>query len=271
MVKTVNTAEHDYWAGPSGRTWIDHQAAMDELLAPVTALLLDRAGTASEQDVLDIGCGTGALSRAFAEMGATVLATDIAEPLLAHAAKLGDGRYETMLADAEVADWPRAFDLAVSRFGVMFFGDPAAAFANIGRGLKPEGRCLFAAWGPFGENPWWARQLEIAADLLGTEATFPDPHGPGPMGLSDRDWAIERFRASGLADVGCETVELRLGGSPGLLAEISPRLGPGARLLRLADADDAARMEYARRVADAFSGYPEGVPAQILLYTARAA
>jgi SAM-dependent methyltransferase len=268
-MKLVNTVERDYWAGPSGRSWIDHQVAMDELLAPVTELLLNRAGDVAGQDVLDIGCGTGALSRAFADAGSRVLATDISEPLLAHAAVLGGGRFETLLADAEVANWPRIFDVALSRFGVMFFADPAAAFANIRRALSPGGRCLFAAWGPFGENPWWARQLEIAADLLGAEAAFPDPHGPGPMGLSDRDWALERVRASGLTGVGCETVDLRLGGSTDLLADISPRVGPGARLLRLAGADEAARTEYARRVSDAFEIYKDGVPARILLYTAR--
>ncbi len=274
MAHQPNASQADYWAGPSGSSWITHEIDMDRLLAPVTRLLLERAGDVRGQDVLDIGCGTGAVSVAFADAGARVLASDISKPLLARTATRAAGRFETCLADAQTADWPRLFDLVVSRFGVMFFADPATAFANIARALRPGGRFLFAAWGPFDENPWWHMPQAIAARHMKISPSRSDPRTPGPMGLSDRDWALRQMRVPGLRDVGCETVDLTLDYSDGAAAagELATRVGPAARVLKMEDASETDRPKVARLIGAELAGY-EGkgtvrIPARLYLYSA---
>ncbi len=275
MNDTPNSDEAAYWAGPSGATWITHETRMDEILSSVVTELLGRAGDVVGSEVLDIGCGTGAVSIAFSEAGARVTANDIAPPFLQRVAERGKGRIDTLLADAQSADWPRTFDLAVSRFGVMFFADPGAAFANIARALKPDGRLLFAAWGPFEDNPWWFVPQSVAARRMGMEPTVPNPHAPGPMGLSDRDWSLDKMRNGGLTDVDCEIVDtaLRQSGDAQAVGELSTQIGPAARVLRLAEASDDDRAFVADQIAGAFKTYEiEGavhIPARLHLFSAR--
>lgn len=277
MAHLPNGSQAEFWAGPSGTSWITHETDMDRLLAPVARLLLERAGDVRGRDVLDVGCGTGAVSLVFSDAGARVLASDISKPLLARTATRAAGQLETVLADAQTADWPRPFDLAVSRFGVMFFADPAQAFANIARALKPGGQWLFAAWGPFYENPWWHMPQAIAADHMKISPSRSDPRAPGPMGLSDREWSLRQMRVPGLSDVDCETVDLTLDYPDGAAAAgaLATRVGPAARVLRLEDASETDRTEVARLIAEELAGYEtEGtvrIPARLHLYSARKA
>lgn len=275
MSSADNTDQADYWAGPSGLSWITHQEEMDSVLASVKDVLLDGAGDVRGLDVLDIGCGAGAVSLAFADAGAKVVASDISEPLLKHAADRGAGRIETLLADAQTATWPRSFDLAVSRFGVMFFSNPAQAFANIAAGLRSGGRMIFAAWGPFDENPWWYMPQQIAARRLGLTPTETDPRAPGPMGLSDKDWALAQMRGPALQDVQCETVDITVNhhGGAGAAGTLATRLGPAARVLNMHDGSEADRAHVAEEISEALSAYTQDgttrIPARLYLYTAR--
>ena len=154
MVDVVNTSEQEFWSGPSGQSWVAHEAVQDEVLSEALSAVMDRVGLSAGARAVDIGCGTGALSVAAAEaFGETgrVLATDISSPMLDRAKdRMRDfPQAGTLLADAESVEWPETgFDAAISRFGVMFFGNPPQAFANISRALKPGGRMVFAAWGP---------------------------------------------------------------------------------------------------------------------------
>ena len=248
---------------------------MDSLLAPAMQVLLDRAGDVTGLDVLDIGCGTGAVSLAFVEAGARVTATDISAQLLDRTAKRGAGRIATFLSDAQTADWPHLVDLAVSRFGVMFFADPVRAFANIAQALKPGGRMLFAAWGPFDENIWWHMPQGIAAARLGVDIASSNPHVPGPMGLADMEWALARLKSPALAEVRCEALDILLDhpGGADAAGDLATRLGPAARVLKLYDATEADRLYVARAIADALTDHVEGdgvrIPARIHLYSAQ--
>ncbi|MEM6384827.1 MAG: class I SAM-dependent methyltransferase [Pseudomonadota bacterium] len=277
MTHVANEEQQDYWSGDNGKSWIADEMVMDGLFVEVVDLLLHRAGAAEGRDILDIGCGTGALSLAFAEAGARVVASDISQPLLARAKERSGGRFETFWGDAQVAVWPRLFDLVVSRFGVMFFEDPVAAFANISKALKPDGRLLLAAWGAFEENVWWSRQRDIAREMLGIESVSPDPYVPGPMGLSDADWGVEKMQRAGLVDTECHPIEvfLRFPGTSELVGQQALKIGFGARLLRMHDAMGTLGGAYAARVTDAFREFEtEGqtrVPAMINLYMGRAA
>jgi len=281
MTDGPNAMQADYWSGPSGMSWIDREQEMDVTFSEITALILETAGLAPGEGVVDIGCGTGALSLAAAEAvgeGGHVLATDISAPLLARAAARAAGydQVETLLADAEVADWRGAvFDAAISRFGVMFFANPPAAFANIARALKPGGRIVFAAWGPLAENPWWTIPQRIASARLGSPPTTP-PNVPGPFGLSDADWALEQLRAGGLREVGCALTDIRLAfpGDSEAIAASAARLGPAMRIISQFEATDADKAAIAAAVAAEMKQFDRDgrafVPARLHLFTARA-
>lgn len=278
MSNEPNTSERDYWSGPSGQTWIRHREDQDAILSEVTKLVTAHADLKPGGRALDIGCGTGALTRAVAKIvgqSGRVLAADISAPLLAETARLSSDQSQvaTLNADAQTTDWPEdGFDVAVSRFGVMFFSDPAAAFSNIARALVPSGRLVFAAWGPYTDNPFWVEPQRIAAARLGRPPAIPATE-PGPFGLSDRDWSLDRMRAAGLANIDCDVVTVGLSHPGGLeaLAELSTRIGPAARVLRLFDGTEDDRLAVRDEIEGVFSDLAtEGaVPATIHLFTAR--
>ena len=274
-----NADEADYWSGPSGLSWIEREDELDASFASVTDLIITRAALKPDERVLDVGCGTGAVTLAAARAvgeGGHVLATDISPPLLERTdtRTRGLAQVKAQLADTQTATWPSPhFDVAVSRFGVMFFADPPAAFANIARGLRPGGRMVFAAWGPYPDNPWWLIPQRIAAAHLGKPPKI-SPHAPGPMGLSDMDWALEQFRSGGITSILGEPVEISLV-APGTardLARFSTRVGPAARVMRHFEATKADRAAIIDDLTSAYQPFarPSGVhiPAVINLFAA---
>ena len=223
--------------------------------------------------MLDIGCGTGAHALAVAARVAPgeVSALDISEPLLTRArerAAIEGLPVTTTLADAQTAELPGGFDAATSRFGVMFFQDPAAAFANIAGAVRPGGRMLFAAWGPISLNPWWRLPIAIASERLGKPPPSV-PNAPGPMGLADRDYALSQLRAAGLkgATVTPKTIALGRIGDAAFLAALSLRIGPAARIMRLLEGTSADAEAIQDGLAKAYSDYEDsdglGIPATL--------
>lgn len=148
----ANAAQAEYWSSAPGRKWVALQDPMDAALSAVNALLLARAAPGPGEAVLEIGCGAGATTLAFAERvgpAGSVLAVDISPPLLARArdrAANHGSRVNFIEADAQTHHFQAAsVDLIVSRFGIMFFEDPVAAFANMLTALRPGGRLVAAA------------------------------------------------------------------------------------------------------------------------------
>lgn len=276
----ANSEEREFWSGPSGQSWITFEGQQDRLLSGVSDAVLAHANLAFGERILDIGCGTGALSVAAADLvgeAGHVLATDISKPMLSRAAErlAPFPQARTLFADVQTVDWQTpSFDGAISRFGVMFFADPPAAFANIAAALRPGARMTFAAWAPVAENPYWRDPPRIAADRLGPVPKS-TPNSPGPMGLADRDWSLAQFRSAGLEDVECLTVDVPLAvdGSPTDAADLALVIGPAARVVRLHEATPGDRMAIRDAIAEEFSCYREGdrvqIPATILIYTAR--
>ncbi len=279
MPDTDNDDQREFWSGPSGQSWVTFETTQDAILSAVAELVIERANLRRGNRVLDIGCGTGAVSVLAAQaVGDTghVLASDISRPLLTRAGeRLGPyPQATTLLGDAATLDWPETrFDVAVSRFGVMFFADPPSAFANIARALRPGGRVVFAAWAPAKVNPYWSCPAKRAHDRLGQPPRTPQD-APGPMGLADLDLAVSRLKAGGLSEVAGQVVDLslRLPGGAVAAADLVTKLGPASRALTHFNAGEEDRRAIAAEIAQDFAAYDKGdvvaIPAKINLLTA---
>ena len=189
----ANAAQRRYWNTVAGPRWVAAPGFRERRNQESTALLLARLGITGGENVLEIGCGTGALTVPLAAAignHGRLVAIDISEPMLGvarqHVQDHGLHNVKLLLGDAQVFDFePGAFDLATSRMGVMFFANPTAAFRNIGGGLKPGGRLTFACWGPLQENPHWLISYDIALRHLGSPAPQP-ANAPSPLAFADR-------------------------------------------------------------------------------------
>ncbi|MEM6619125.1 MAG: class I SAM-dependent methyltransferase [Pseudomonadota bacterium] len=273
-----NAEQAGFWSTGSGLDWVDREADLDAAFAPVNNLIAAALPRAARR-LLDIGCGTGATARHMLtrepQSGVTVHATDISDTLLAQAKASAAGLkgLSFALADGQTADLGGPFDAVYSRFGVMFFSDPTAAFANIRRAVSPGGTLAIACWGPFKENPWFTVPRFAATDRLGAPPPF-DPRAPGPFAFSDADYTLGILQRAGWSDPQVTPADVTLSprGGPVDLADLVTQIGPAKVVIRErgGTADDAAAIEaeVARRFAAA---YPDmSIPARLYLYTARA-
>lgn len=203
-----NTDMADLWNGPSGDHWVTHAERHDRALAPYGEAVLDAATLAAGDRVLDVGCGTGAMTRAAARRApqGSAVGIDIGQPMIDAARRLaaaegGPGNVTFERADAQVHPFPSgAFDAVVSRFGLMFFADPTAAFRNIRRGLVDGGRLAFVAWQPMVANDWMFVPVSAMVEHLGMPGAA-GPDAPGPFSLGDPDRVRTVLAASGFAAV----------------------------------------------------------------------
>ncbi|MFK0259473.1 class I SAM-dependent methyltransferase [Streptomyces sp. NPDC090445] len=203
----ANTGQAQAWNSYEGAHWAAHQHRWDAVNAGFDAPLFDAAAIAPGEKVLDIGCGAGSTTRQAARAaapGGHALGLDLSGPMLERARAsaaddgLGNVRFEHGDAQVHRLD-PGAYDLAVSRFGIMFFADPAAAFANIAAALRPGGRvALLCAAEPEGNE--WLTALTALGDLLPLEG-FGRPGGPGMFSLSAPGAAAALLSGAGLRDV----------------------------------------------------------------------
>ncbi|HEY4040654.1 MAG TPA: class I SAM-dependent methyltransferase [Rhodopila sp.] len=268
--KQDNTAQIAYWNDRAAVTWTAYQDRIDGMFAALTVKAVDAAAPGFGMRVVDVGCGCGAttleLARRVGPAG-RVLGLDVSEPMAARAreriaaARLGNA--EVLLSDASVHAFEAASaDLLFSRFGVMFFADPAAAFANLRRAVRPGGRLLLVVWRPMAENAWFSVPLAAADDVL-PPAPLPEPDAPGPFALADPDRVGRILGSAGWSDIGLtrQDVPLCLAG-PGQIteaAELATRVGALARAL--ADAAPELREAAARSIARVLPAYdgPGGI------------
>ncbi len=282
MAKVSGNADQaQYWSEGPGRKWVQQREALDTLMAPVLDLVLERAGLTPGAQVLDIGCGAGTSTIKIAQRIAPagrVVAVDIAASLLDEARARAEGvpGAHFILADAQTHAFELgAFDMALSRFGMMFFSDPVQAFRNIASGLKPGCPLIFAAWCGVADNPWFAIPAKAATDRLGNVPSS-DPRAPGPMAFQDREYVADLLAVAGLQDISVtrEEVFLTPGGTAADAAALSTRIGPATRVIkeRNATAEDIAAIQDAVRVQISACETPEGVkvPAAIHLCMAHA-
>jgi len=206
MTGITNTDCFDAWNGDSGRRWAREADRRDRVLAPVADALLDAAQLVPGADVLDIGCGCGsttlAAARAIAS-GGNAHGVDLSAPMLEIARRRRDRagvtNVEFVQGDAQTHQFVSDFDVAMSRFGTMFFADPIAAFTNIGRALRPPGRLCLATWQPLAANDW----LTIPGAALLRYGTIPESatRGPGMFGQSEPESIVATLVESGYRNV----------------------------------------------------------------------
>ena len=201
------------WNGDSGASWVANQEQLDRLLEPYGASALAKAAIRGGDHVLDIGCGAGETTLAIAwETGTAgrALGIDISEPLIRRAReRVWDtmSQAEFRIADASNAPLPVAgFDCLYSRFGVMFFDDPASAFAHLRAALKPGGRFVFACWRAAAQNHWVTLPMAAIRDIVPP----PPPassEAPGPFSFGDPDRVRRILTQAGFADIAIEPVD----------------------------------------------------------------
>jgi SAM-dependent methyltransferase len=233
--------QSEFWGGEAGDVWAREADRMDPALQVFGAAAMDALAPAPGERVLDIGCGAGSTSRALAgQVGATghVVGVDVSGPLLAVAKARGGG--PTYLhADAGSTPLPTGFDAAFSRFGVMFFEDPVAAFANIRRALRPDGRLAFVCWRAAAENAWARDVLSVALPLLREPPMPTPPDAPGPFAFADAGRVRGVLDRAGWRDVGIVPLDTGylLGATPEEAADLVLVIGPLARLVREQELD----------------------------------
>jgi SAM-dependent methyltransferase len=254
---TANEDQIKFWNEKAGQNWTIQQAWMDANMADIGNAALAFAGPVSGMAVLDVGCGTGATSLAMAQAGAEVTGVDISKPMLAlareRAAKAGLS-VTFIEADASNHPFTPEFDLIFSRFGVMFFDAPVAAFANMRKALKPGGRIAFICWRTPQENLWASAPMMAAKPFL-PEQPPPDPLAPGPFAFSDPKRIEDILSQSGYSAIRIEKLDgaMTMGTDMGFFASQMLQIGPLSRAA--AEVDDAVRSAVIKAVRGAMVGF----------------
>jgi ubiquinone/menaquinone biosynthesis C-methylase UbiE len=235
-----NADQIAYWNGPGGQRWADRQQAQDILLAPVANILIDRAQARAGERIVDVGCGSGAISIALAQKvgpSGHVMGIDVSSPMLARARQIATAGLpaDFVLADATVHPFdPASFDLLVSRFGVMFFAEPARSFANLRRALKPSGRLAFVCWREPRENPFFMAPLQAVYKHVPKLPQL-GPEDPGPFSFASEARVQRILGEAGFKGIAMEPCDLALdlavGGGLDVAVQSALEIGPSARAL----------------------------------------
>ena len=260
-----NADQIAYWNGAGGQRWADRQAVQDILLQPVADLLIDRAKVKAGERVLDVGCGSGATTFAFAKAVGPkghVTGVDISGPMLSRAREVtpSGAPVEFILADATVHPFaPDSFDLLASRFGVMFFADPALSFSNMHRAMRRSGRLAFACWREPRENPLFMVPLQAVYQHVPKMPPV-GPEDPGPFAFASEERVKRILKAAGFSDVALEPCKIALDVAVGrgldAAVESALQIGPSARAL--ADQPPDVIAAAAKSVREALTPYVKG-------------
>ncbi|CAA2107282.1 Demethylmenaquinone methyltransferase [Methylobacterium bullatum] len=262
--------QREYWNGEVGARWARNQRRIDAVFAPLTAALFEAARLRVDGSALDIGCGAGDCAifaaRRLGPRG-RVVAADLSAPLLDVARERAGIEAPALApiafveADAQVHEFgDAAFEHAISRFGVMFFEDSGAAFANIRKSLVPGGSLTFLCWRRIEDNPW----ITVPRNLVLPLVPEPEPgpaDAPGPFRFAEAETLGAVLAQAGFLDITLEAIDrpLTLARSgegaardaAEAAADFATELGPVSRLLR--DQPDSVREEALRRVSDDFA------------------
>jgi len=250
-----NEKQATYWNEIAGPKWVKTGDAMEARLAAINDLLLSRAAPKHGAFILDIGCGTGTTARPFAAAGAFVTGIDISAPMLA-AARARGGNITYLEADAQTHDFAhKKFDAMISRFGVMFFADPVAAFKNLHRALADHGSLTFICWAPLADNPHWQIPFDLARARLG-EPTPRHPHAPGPLAFAHSAYIDSILTEAGFSNITITPTPVPIiGASLEEESRIACLFGPAGALIEEKQPDAATRAELLETISQALSQF----------------
>lgn len=280
----ANAEQIEYWNGEAGQGWAERDRQMEKTLGPIGAKAIEAASLQSGERVLDIGCGCAGTSFALLDkVGASgkVLGVDISGPMLKTAAATAEqlpvqlqNAISFEQADASIYPFKaESFDLVFSRFGVMFFADPAAAFANSRKALKPGGRMAFICWAPVPGNEWITLPMAAALQHLPRPEPMP-PNAPGPFGLSDRDYVEQVLKQAGYTNVNVASFQPTMRFGHGMarerVADFFIDAGPVSRLLIDASPEltETVRASMAEAIMPLYDGETVNLGASCWIVTA---
>ena len=205
-MENINSKQKQFWSGAGGDVWVNKQSEMDIMLNPLGAKAIDKLDLNQETKILDIGCGCGATTLEIAKKidDGTITGVDISEPMLKrasqNAAALELSNINFQVLDVQVDEIPsNDFDIAFSRFGVMFFENPFEAFSNIYKSLKQDGQLSFVCWQNPALNPWQSLSIQVIKQFLDLPA--PPPKSPGPFAFEDKTYVQEILEKSNFKDI----------------------------------------------------------------------
>ncbi|MFQ5699333.1 MAG: class I SAM-dependent methyltransferase [Myxococcota bacterium] len=250
-----NSEQSAYWNDVAGPRWVAAQERLDAQIRPLGLAAMERLGIEPGQQILDVGCGCGDTSLELAaRVGPTgsVRGIDLSQPMLARARDraraAGVAHLEFQCADAQETRFEGELrDRVFSRFGVMFFSEPAAAFRNLGRSLRPGGRIGFVCWQEVARNPYFYVPLAAAAAHIDVPPRAA-PDAPGPFALADRARLHGILQDAGFSQIEIEdhAAEISAGSMDSALS-FYLQIGPLGALLR----EREASRELTERVTEA--------------------
>ncbi len=253
-----------FWNGPGGAGWLASYERIQRTIGDIGDIALAAAAPRHGEHAIDVGCGTGGTTSTLAHgvgLSGHVLGIDISETLVtaARAHRLDNATF--VVGDAATHPFREgAYDLVFSRLGVMFFGEPTAAFRNFHRALKPSGRLVFVAWRSASENPWGTAPVRAAQPFL-PPLPRPGPEDPGQFSFGDRARVERILRESGFQHLRIEPVDRQIwiGESVEDVVANAGRFGPLARAFADASPQAIVQARDAIRAALAPHEGPDGV------------
>jgi SAM-dependent methyltransferase len=250
------------WAAKRGEKWRANLSGMEAMLAPVDEPLISALRLDEPYRIADIGCGGGGTTLEIlrqAPAGSVAFGFDISQALIDIArarVRSDEGNVSFTLADVATATAPEEpYERLVSRFGVMFYDDPPAAFGNLARWLAPGGRFAFAVWGPQAENPWMSNLHDVVAEITG--APPPDPEAPGPFRYADTGKLLTLLDRAGFGDLDVHDWHgaLKAGGGLPAAEAANFAIASSSSGDLLAEAGDEALDKARRSLTERFSNY----------------
>ena len=264
-----NQQQRELWNGRAGASWVRHNTLLEQLLAEPGRRCMDSLSLPAGAQLLDVGCGCGNQTLEWASRlntDSTITGVDISEPMLALAEELKavnqsalNATVEFVKGDASESLFPNeTFDAIYSRFGVMFFADPTAAFTTLLETLKPKGQLGFVCWQSPALNPFFTAPMQAALSVLPPPPPA-KPGAPGPFGLADKDLTQRVLTDAGFRDPRIEplTLQLSVGESQSFdeIFEELIQIGPAAALIAESDPalKEPARTAVYERLSEFYS------------------
>ena len=239
-----NDKQGQYWNEAPGQSWVINDTAMNERLQAISDILFQGLDVTGCNNGLDIGCGAGSTTRRLAAiMGnqARVTGLDISEKLLALARSHPESVGKDFLqADAQSCKFePEGFDLAISRFGVMFFENPFKAFQNIKSAVQKGREIRFVCWAPISANDFFLSPLNTVVDITGVSFAEPGKE-PGPLAFSDRTYLSSILKNAEFSSINIDIIKTSISTNDSVEknASLLMEIGMGSRAIKEAAPTD---------------------------------